>query len=50
MIANPQFRYVVHYGRNLSTFTATSWREAARFVKHCLDEGTAVTAIEKVPA
>jgi hypothetical protein len=44
-----KYRYVVYYGSCTSRFEAPNWREAAAFIKHCLDNDTPITSIKKVP-
>lgn len=42
--------YFVGYGSQASEFEATSWKEAAVFIKHCLDEGTEIRYVQARPA
>lgn len=45
--AEPKHEYRVYYGNNLSWQTCPNWKEAAAFIKHCLDTGTIVKGVVK---
>jgi len=40
-------KYYVHYGHNTGVETCYGWRDASKFIRHCLDTGVSVRTITK---